>query len=144
MPAKLCTFRASSKFPLHEKYLYFSNKSKITPPNFPKRSAPAWFTSFCSWLVLETIVVYYMVVYIYIVRLYRNTTTTTEPPAALIACSPLRGWGGMGYAKNSKNGLTYATSYGRTPERVRPRLRQYANRLGSGLTQSWTQEEVVA
>ena len=78
-----------------------------------------------------------MVVYIYIVRLYRNTTTTTEPPAVLIAYSPLRSWGReMGYAKKSKNGLTYATSYGRTPERVRPRLRLYANRLGSGLTQS--------
>ena len=48
----------------------------------------------------------------------------------------IHGGSRQGYSKNSKNVLTYATTYWRTPERVSPRLRQYAKRLGSGLTRS--------
>ena len=47
------------------------------------------------------------------------------------------------YSKNSKNVLTYVTTYVRTPELLRTRLRQYANRLECVLTNLWTQEKVV-
>ena len=60
--------------------------------------------------------------------------------ACMLASQQLGG-AGAGYAKKSMNVLTYATANERTPERVRPSLRHYANRLGNGLTQSWTQEE---